>query len=287
MAILFTTMTADETMDGDAVQLITDGTDAHFSADGRYVVFASAVASNIEIFRTDLLTGEVVRVSTSATGGQADSNSYQPQISADGRYVVFLSDATNLVAGDTNVRSDIFRKDLVTGEIVRVSTSASSGQANNDSYRPQISADGRYVVFTSDASDLVAGDTNVRSDIFRKDLQTGEIIRVSTSATGAQASGYSDYAQISADGRYVVFESNATNLVAGDTQPQIGHFPQGLADRRGHPRFDRCDGGTGERRFVRRRYQRRRALRGVRQRSPATSSRATQMAPGMFSARTR
>jgi hypothetical protein len=206
---------------------------ATLSADGRYVFFASSapdfVAGDtngaVDVFRRDLATGAVVRVTTDAAGAQTtgmDGTSFST--SADGRYVVFASAATTLVAGDTNATFDVFRKDLTTGAVERVSTQIGGAQATGgDSTRGSISADGRYVVFQSAATDLVAGDTNGVIDIFVKDMATGFTFRVSTAGGGLQATGGgSGEARISADGRYVVFESAATNLVAGDTN--------GLAD---------------------------------------------------------
>ncbi len=198
---------------------------ASFSADGHYVVFQSN-ASNLvagdtngrtDIFVKDLQTGAIQRVSTDSTGAQANSGSSSASFSADGRYVVFRSDASNLVAGDTNGQTDVFVKDLQSGAIQRVSTDSTWAQANSDSSSASFSADGRYVVFESDASNLVAGDANGQTDVFVKDLQSGVIQRVSTDSTGAQANSWSDDASFSANGRYVLFESYASNLVAGDT----------------------------------------------------------------------
>src|SRR5262245_52566435 len=158
-------------------------------------------------------------VSTDANGVQGNDDSGSGSISADGHYVVFASDASNLVLGDTNGSTDVFRKDVLTGLITRVSTDANSNQGNGFSGRPSISADGRYVVFASDASNLVPGDTNGSTDVFRKDVQTGVIIRVSTDANNNQANGRNDLSvsNISGDGRYVVFASDASNLVPDDT----------------------------------------------------------------------
>ena len=204
-----------------------ESTDPKLSADGRYVVFESGAsnlvagdANNVtDIFRKDLVTGAIVRVSTDTTGAEAAGGaSYGANISADGRYVTFESGASNLVPNDTNGKFDIFRKDLVTGEIMRVNTDATgAGAMGGGSYGANISADGHYVVFASDATNLVEGDANGQRDVFRKNLVTGEIIRVNTGSTGAEATGgHSLDPRISADGRYVVFESEATNLVADD-----------------------------------------------------------------------
>ena len=96
-------------------------------------------------------------------------------------------------------------RDLQTGAITRVSTGANGDEGNSQSYEPSISADGRYVAFVSDASDLVPGDTNGTTDVFVRDLQTGAIARVSTRANGEQGNGSCVDPQISADGRYVTF----------------------------------------------------------------------------------
>ena len=206
------------------------------SRDGRFVAYESA-ASNLvaddtnatsDIFVKDLQTGVTTRVSTSDSGAQANGSSWKPALSADGRYVVFESYATNLAVPDGNTSKDIFVKDLQTGAVARASTSAAGSAANNTSSAPSISADGRYVVFSSYASNLVAGDTNATSDVFRKDLQTGELLRVSTDGGGVQASGRSDMATINADGRYVSFASYAANLVPGDTNGLCDVFVKDL-----------------------------------------------------------
>lgn len=195
------------------------------SADGRYVVFESE-ASNLvngdinevpDIFRKDTQTGTTIRVSTDSQENETTGGSYNPSISSDGRYVVFVSNTSDLVIGDTNSVNDIFRKDLVTGEVIRVSTDSQGNEANDEGWYSSISSDGRYVVFDSYASNLVSGDTNGNGDIFRKDLTTGEIVRVSTSSDGSQANSYSDWPSFSSDGRFVAYVSRATNLVPDDT----------------------------------------------------------------------
>jgi Ca2+-binding RTX toxin-like protein len=204
--------------------LNSPGGDA-ISADGRFVAFSSnatdLVAGDLnsrqDIFVKDLQTGTITLVSTDSSGAQSNDFSFGPSISADGRFIVFESAASNLVSGDTNARRDVFVKDLQTGAITRVSTDAAGAQANHQSFGTSISADGRFVGFGSDATNLVAGDTNASHDIFVKDLQTGAITRVSTDASGAQANGSSSSPSFSADGRFVAFISSASNLVTGDT----------------------------------------------------------------------
>ena len=171
--------------------------------------------STWDVFRKDLQTGQILRVSTSSSGGQANGQSAEPSISGDGRFVAFSSFASNLVQGDTNGRPDVFRKDLSTGSTGQVSTT-SGVQPNEWSMRGSISADGRYVVFESYASNLVPGDTNGSEDVFRKDLQTGHIVRISTSASGDQGNQGSSDPSLSADGRYAAFVSFSGNLVPDD-----------------------------------------------------------------------
>jgi S-layer family protein/WD40 repeat protein len=200
--------------------------DADISADGRFVVFWSG-ASNLvagdtneweDLFVRDIQTGETTRISVSTSGTQADNGSYYPAISGDGRFVAFMSDATNLVSGDTNGFSDIFLRDRQTNTTTRVSVSSNGTQANDisDSYAA-ISRDGRFIAFNSDATNLVAGDTNNASDVFVRDCQTGVAERISLDSNEVQANGGSSNPSISADGRFVAFSSSATNLVSGDT----------------------------------------------------------------------
>lgn len=195
------------------------------SADGRFVAFASA-ASNLvrgdtngreDVFVRDLLLGTTVRASVSSSGEQADGASREPSISADGRFVAFSSVATNLVGGDTNGREDVFVRDLVLGTTTRVSVSSDGVEADRSSYFPSISADGRFVAFTSIASNLVAADTNQHSDVFVHDLLRSVTFRVSVSQDAGQANGGSNHPSISTDGRRVAFASAASNLVPGDT----------------------------------------------------------------------
>jgi len=163
-------------------------------------------------------TGQVTqRVSLTSLGAQANGASFGCSISPDGRYVAFDSAASSLVSGDTNAKSDVFVRDRLSGTTERVSLTSLGAQGNGNSFRPAISADGRYVAFDSEASNLVSGDTNTTTDIFVRDRQSGTTERVSVDSLGAQGIGYSPYASISADGRYVAFDSDASSLVSGDT----------------------------------------------------------------------
>lgn len=194
------------------------------SADGRYVVFyslssnlsSSDTNNELDVYWKDTQTNQTYLVSSSASGVVGNAKSWYGSISPDGKWVVFESQASNLVENDTNNSTDIFLKNIQTGEIQRISTNASSEQANFHSGDASFSADGRYVIFTSGASNLVEGDTNGRADIFIKDLLTGGIQLVSTNSLGQLANGSSSIASISDNGRYVVFISEANNLVDGD-----------------------------------------------------------------------
>jgi hypothetical protein len=165
----------------------------------------------------DRTLNTIKRISVSAGGGQSNGDSSAGNISADGRYVTFWSDATNLVAGDTNGVGDCFVFDNVTNTTQLVSVSSAGIQGNNGSYRSRISADGRYVVYRSFASNLVSGDTNGTFDIFLFDRTTSTNTLVSVSSSGTQADRASDGAVISGDGKQIFFITDATNLVSGDT----------------------------------------------------------------------
>jgi hypothetical protein len=205
------------------------------SADGRYVVFRSAASNlvpgdtngKIDVFVHDRTTNQTTRASVASDGteGNADSGGLRTQgISADGRYTVFTSAASNLVTDDTNGVSDVFVHDAVTGRTSRASVATDATQANNASDGPGISADGRVVAFHSTASNLVPSDTNNSFDVFVHDMVTGQTDRISVSSGGLQANSFSSSPGISADGRYVAFRSQATNLVTGDTNGQLDVF---------------------------------------------------------------
>jgi hypothetical protein len=197
------------------------------SANGNVVVFDSDsnnlvvddTNEHTDIFLRNLLLGTTVRVSLNAAGEQTNNGSGTPSVSADGRFVVFESDASNLVEGDTNNFIDIFVKDMQTGIVKRASVDSSGGQANENSSYPFISGDGRYVVFQSEADNLVPNDTNGAGDVFVHDMQTGV-----TSGVSVAGNVGSFDAGISLDGRFVVFSSRASNLVLGDTNEKMDIF---------------------------------------------------------------
>jgi Tol biopolymer transport system component len=195
------------------------------SGDGRFVAFMSE-ASNLvpgdtnrssDTFVRDLFTGTVERVSVSSTGEQGNADSLSASISRDGRYVGFRSRATNLVERDTNQATDIFVRDRMEQTTTIVSVPQEGGQANGDSDSASISANGRYIVFRSLASNLLPDDTNGRADIFLRDMSGNGLSWVTRRADGVQANGDSRTPQIAPDGLRVAFSSYANNLVDGDT----------------------------------------------------------------------
>jgi Tol biopolymer transport system component len=157
---------------------------------------------------------------------QANDHSSSPVLSADGRYVAFQSGASNLVPGDTNDVGDIFVHDRQTGTIELISLAEDGSQANDGSGEPGISADGRWVVFSSIATNLVSGDTNGLLDVFLHDRQTGHTILVSAAVGGGTGSRMSMEPVISADGRWIAFTSYADNLVPETDE----HTGQNIAD---------------------------------------------------------
>ena len=206
------------------------------SADGRYVAFTS-LASNLvagdtnaaaDIFVHDRQTGATTRVNLDSVGAEANDWSWSAAISADGRYVAFVSDASNLVAGDTNGTSDIFVHDRQTGQTTRVSVDSAGVEGDDWADSPSISADGRSVAFFSPSTNLVAGDTNGASDVFVHDRQTGLTVRASVSSAGAQGNGASLNPALAAGGRFVSFQSAADDLVAGDTNAKVDVFVHDL-----------------------------------------------------------
>lgn len=188
------------------------------SADGRYVAFRSR-ASNLavgdtspwtNIFVHDRQTRTTTVVSINSDGSVGNQESMSPSISWDGRLIAFASWATNLVAGDTNQKKDIFVHDRQTGATSRISVDSNGAQTNRWSAKPAISGDGRFVAFCSWASNLIENDTNFTFDIFVHDRQTVTTSRVSVSSEGIEGKYESVSPSISSDGRFVAFASKAT-----------------------------------------------------------------------------
>ncbi|MEE9119683.1 MAG: hypothetical protein V3U56_00160 [Syntrophobacteria bacterium] len=243
------------------VSVRSDGTEADrasaapsISGDGRYVAFESFATNLVgvgndtngffDVFVHDRQTGATTRVSVDSAGAEGiGGDSSSCSISADGRYVAFVSDATNLVANDTNGSTDVFVHDRQTGTTTRVSVDSAGAEGNGISNFPSISSDGRYVALESDADNLVADDNNGSADVFVHDLQTGATTRVSKDSAGVEGNGNSNAPSISADGRSVAFESDADNLVAGDTNMAPDIFVDDLQAGAGEGGGGDGDGG--------------------------------------------
>jgi Tol biopolymer transport system component len=222
------------------VSVTTSGGDANFggvfpsiSGDGRYVAFSSISGDLVpgdrpgtgDVFRRDVLAGTTTWVSVNTSGGNASGHSGGfTAISPDGRYVAFESAASDLVSGDNNGIGDVFVRDVLAGTTTRVSVDIGGGDPNTESGRPSISGDGRYLAFSSFASDLVPGDGNSTRDVFLRDVQAGTTTRVSVDAGGGDSNAYSDSPSVSGDGRYVAFESAASDLVSGDGNGTVDVF---------------------------------------------------------------
>jgi Tol biopolymer transport system component len=204
-------------------------TAAALASGGRFVAFGSN-ATNLhpddadavsDVFVRDLQAGTLVLASraSGAGGAKGDGSSGVPSISADGRFVAFASSARNLAAEDTDATSDVFVRDLQTNTTTLVSRASGAGaKSNADSFTPSISANGRFVTFASNASNLSPDDTDGATDIFVRDLQAGTLALVSRASGAAGAKGTSGSAapRISADGARIAFSSNAPNLDPDD-----------------------------------------------------------------------
>jgi hypothetical protein len=191
------------------------------SADGRYVVFGSS-ATNLGsnsfpgVFLRDVQAGTTTLISVSGAGAPADNNSGYGNISSSGRYVVFGSDADNLASGTIPGYQSIYVRDLQQSTTEREDIAADGTPENGSASQPTVSADGRFVVFVSNATNLVSGVPG-NLQIYLRDRKTGQIRLVSVGMDGSPANDISTGPTLSADGRYVAYYSNATNLVSQTT----------------------------------------------------------------------
>lgn len=225
-------------------QFVAIRTSSDTSTDGRFVVFSSTVNGLVagdndnasDIFVRDRLNGTTERLLANVGGLSVSTRGFSPSISGDGRFVAFVSGVTNLVPGDTNGLNDVFVLDRTTAGVTRVSISSTGGQSSLTGvsspqslfapgvFSPTISADGRYVSFYSPLTGLVPGDTNGVYDVFLHDRVSKVTRRVSVSSAGLQADSSTTLSRegsrnpaISANGRFIAFTSDASNLVPGDT----------------------------------------------------------------------
>ncbi|HUG61475.1 MAG TPA: hypothetical protein VMP03_06500 [Methylomirabilota bacterium] len=210
-------------------EAIFGGSEPVFSPDGARVAFISA-STNLApgattiVFRVYVKTissGAIQLVSADANGFASNFDSFRPRFSPDGGSVIFDSFADNLVPGDFNESRDVFIKTLGTGTIVRVSTASNGAEVFGDSASGIFSPNGKLVAFHSDSDDLVAGDTNLSSDIFVKTLATGEVERVSTNPDGSQAPAESIDPEFSPSGREIAFTRGNLSFFLDTARPQV------------------------------------------------------------------
>jgi len=196
--------------------------DPTISGDGQWVAFASYGANltakdtnnDSDIFLKNTQTGALTLVSTLSDGAAGDKGSSHPVLSRDGRYIVFQSQASNLIPGDGNGAVDIYFRDLQSSTLSLLSRNNERVIGNGNSVTPVMSADGSWVAFASDASNLVKNDRNSMQDVFLTNTQNGQVVLISANGLGGAASGFSDSPSISADGKKVAFRSYATDLLA-------------------------------------------------------------------------
>jgi Tol biopolymer transport system component len=217
--------------------------DGAMSGDGRFVVFQS-LASNlvagdtngtVDVFVRERKGGALERVSVSSSGAEAVGATFYieaPWLSFDGGVVAFGSDAATLVRGDGNGARDVFIRVRGRGRTERVSVSSAGVEGNGASGNLRISDNGRFVVFESDASNLVRRDTNGDTDVFVRDRKNGTTRRVSVASRGREGNGRSFDPAISGDGRFVSFTSDAANLVRGDSNRTSDVFVHDLPSRK-------------------------------------------------------
>lgn len=193
--------------------------------DGLWVAFTSAGGDLVagdsngssDVFVRSLAGRTTTRASLTDADAQSTGTATQPAISGDGRFVAFTSTGSDLVVGDTNGVADVFVRDRVAGTTERVSVATGGTQGSGRSSEPAVSADGRYVSFTSEAANLVASDTNGVADVFVRDRTAATTVRVSVTSAGAQLNQASMASDLSPSGAWAVFTSAATNAVSGDS----------------------------------------------------------------------
>ena len=223
-----------ETSTTSRVSVASDGTEGNdeandrveISRDGRYVVFSSKATNMVsgdangvsDVFVHDRNTATTTRISVSSDGTEGNyasgnASGSQTEMSDDGRYVVFESEASNLVSGDVNIKMDIFVRDRTASTTTRITPAGS----NDSSFHPTVSGDGRFVAYSSSATNIVSGDTNGMTDVFLNDRTAGTTVRVSVLPDGTQGDGSCLRPKISGDGRFVAFDTNARTLIPGKT----------------------------------------------------------------------
>jgi hypothetical protein len=218
---------------------------------GRFVAFDS-YASNLvqgdtnqllDVFLRDRVAGTTTLISVGLNGNSGNASSFAPSISGNGRFVAFVSDASNLVSGDTNHVRDVFVRDIVAGTTRLVSVASDGTLENSSAAPPSINADGTKVAFPSFATNLVPDDTNGQFDVFVRDLAAGTTVRASVATDGTEGNQASTYAAMSGNGRFAAFASMATNLVPNDTNDVQDVFLRDLTTNRTFRVSVTADGG--------------------------------------------
>jgi Tol biopolymer transport system component len=217
---------------------------------GRTVVFTSDATDLVpeddlngpqtDVYRWQLEGRGITRVSVDGSGTQRPRGaSHSPSVNRDGDLVAFVSTAA-LVPEDTNSIADVYLHSVREGQTSLISRGVARLAGNGASYSPIISTDGQYIAFVSKANDLVPGDRNEENDVYVYQMATGAIELVSSTNNGKSANGGSRTPALSADGRYVVYESMASNLGSGAKCPQPGSDTNLLADIYLFDRRTRC-----------------------------------------------
>ena len=202
-----------------------DSGSADISDDGTRIVFVSSARNLVaardrtpsysEVYLRDVAAKRTVRVAVSSSGRQANEQVDGPIISGDGSTIAFQTGAGNLVRGDDNGQSDVFVVKVATGAVRIASRSAGGTASDGQSWADDLSRTGRYLLLETLATNLAPGDTNGTTDVYRKDLQRGGVVRVSVADDESQSSDSGTWGRISETGRYVTFTSQATDLVPG------------------------------------------------------------------------
>jgi len=233
-----TGLTERVSVDSDEQQtVLANGVFSNLSADGNLIIFSSReglVAGDEngtdDVYLRDRAASETHRISLAFDGSEPDNHCYPSAISDDGRFAVYSSTATNLVAGvDNNNFSDVFLFDRVLGTLTRISETPGGMPGNGHSDSVRMSSDGKILAFSSDASDLVPGDTNGDRDAFRYDTSTGVLTRVSVDSAGIETNADITDISLSADGQLVAFATWADNLIAADLNESQDSFIHGPA----------------------------------------------------------
>jgi len=181
------------------------------------VLTACALLIGVDSSQVNAIVSTYRDVSPRISGYDAQAVIESPHsVSGDGRYVVFSTYASNIISGDTNGANDVFLRDTQNNTTTRVSVSSAGTESNSNSGTASISNSGRYIVFSSMASNLTTGITGTsRYHVYMHDMVTNITSLVDTSSSGVVGDGDADYPQVSADGRFVVFQATGTNLVSG------------------------------------------------------------------------